>query len=395
MTNHRLRNRKFRNALKLVMFIAAFAANGIVTAGANESMGIDLQAVLDDLVQKNNGFGGGVFRLSTSGEGVIFEGSSGYAERKNQVPMEIEHTFEIASTSKTFTAVTVLMLFEYGMFELDDPIGDHLPPELTTGLLVIGGHDYGPEITIRQLLNHTGGLPDYWYDPPYVFGEFNAFLVAFYRDPGRFWEPEELLEYAADLTPIAVPGAKYHYSDTGYVLLGLLIEELTGHDLHTVYRHLLFEPLGLTDTYLPYREYPVSPYFESHRYEWRLDMHGKVRQSADWAGGGLVSSTRDLELFLKALFGGEIFSEPGTLDEMKTWVPTGTPDVEYGLGVFRIRLDYGLGELVGHDGYGNSWMYYWAKEDACFTGTLNQALNDWWPLVRMAIISILLRQNPL
>jgi len=170
--------------------------------------------------------------------------------------------------------------------------------------------------------------------------------------------------------------------------LGLLIEEITGKELHRVYRQWLLEPLGMVDTYLSYRELPVSPYLESHRYEGRHDMYGKIHQSADWAGGGLVSSTYDLERFLEALFQGEIFSEPDTLAKMMNWVPTGSPDVHYGLGLFRIVLDYGLGELWGHDGYGNAWMYYWPEEEITLVGTLNQALNNWWRLAMTAVFYV-------
>ena len=350
--------------------------------------GIDLQAVLDAKVKQNNGYGGGVFRMSSPAAGVLFEGVSGDAVHGTQIPMKPRDTFEIASTSKTFTAVTALLLMEKGLLKLDDPIGDYLPPAVTGGLLVINGHDYGPEITIRQLLDHTGGLPDYWYDPPYVIGTYNAFLVAYYLYPDHFWKPEELLAFARRLTPIARPGKVFRYSDTGYVLLGLLIEKVTGWKLHQVYRQLLFRPLGMTDTYLGYREPPASPYLESHRYEGRRDMHGITQQSADWGGGGLVSSTRDLEKFSNALFHGDVFSDPHTLETMKDWISTGSDDVYYGLGIFRITLDYGLGELWGHDGYGNSWMYYWPQQDITMTGTLNQARNDWWGLVAAAIVSV-------
>jgi len=352
--------------------------------------GVDLQAKLDAKVAKNNGFGGGLYRQASGTDGVLFEGVSGDLDHRGGVPIDPHDSFEIASTSKTITAVTVLLLMEEGLVGLDDPISTYLDPEITTALLVIDDHDYGPDLTPRQLLNHTSGLPDYWYDPPYLFWDVNQFLYDFYSDANHFWEPEELIEYAKELSPIAPPGTLYHYSDTGYVLLGLIAEAVTGAELHEIYRTRLFEPLGMGDTYLPYREAATSPYDESHRYEWRFDLHGKIRQSADWAGGGLVSSTRDLEQFAAALFGGEIFADPGTMDQMQQWVPTGAVDVWYGLGIFRIVFDGDVGELWGHDGYGNAWMYHWPEQDVTFTGTLNQALNDWWNLVVWGMVSVIL-----
>lgn len=348
----------------------------------------DLQARLDAKIRHNKGYGGGMFRMESNLQGVLFEGASGFVTCQSLIPMETHYTFEIASTSKAFTATITLILMEDGLIRLDDPIAFYLPTDITSDLLVIEEYNYGPEITIRQLLNHTSGLPDYWYDPPYIVREINAFLAAFYRDKNHFWEPEELIAYAKALDPIGPPGLAFHYSDTGYVLLGLVIEAVTGKELHEIYRQRLFEPLRMEDTYLSYREWPTSPSLESHRYEWRRDMHGKTHQSADWAGGGLVSSSRDLNRFLDALFHGGIFSDVGTLEYMLEWIPTETAGVWYGLGLYRIVLGYGLGELWGHDGYGNAWMYYWPEEGISFVGTLNQALNDWWDLVAAAILNV-------
>lgn len=342
----------------------------------------DLQRVLDQTVAKNRGRGGGVSRVGAPGQAPFFEGASGLALRSSGTPMETDFTFDIASTAKAFTGATALALYEAGYFDLDDAIGDYLAPHLTHGLLVIDGEDLGPTITVRQALNHTSGLPDYWYDPPYVRPklEWNQFLVDFYGSPGRFFTPDTLLEYSRNLYPIGRPGEKYHYGDTGYVLVGLLLETVTGLPLQQVYGDYLYEPLGLTETYMPFREEPPSERVESQRFEWRYNMDGKRHQTADWAGGGLVSSTRDLERFVAGLFEGALFSNPATLDEMRGWIPTGVPDVWYGLGLFRVKVD-GMGEVWGHDGYGNAWMYWWPQEKLAFTGTLNQALNDWTRMI--------------
>ena len=109
------------------------------------------------------------------------------------------------------------------------------------------------------------------------------------------------------------------------------------------------------------------------------------RQSADWAGGGLISTTRDLERFLRGLATGALFHQPGSLDLMRQAVPVGENDISYGLGLYRVKLADGQGELWGHDGHGNSFAYYWPGRDITFTGTLNQTENDWWPLVEVFI----------
>lgn len=373
--------------------IITLPLHGLAATPTTMTPYLNLQHKLDKLVARNHGYGGGVFRIESGTQGVLFEGASGNATRKPRLPMDTRYTFEIASITKVFTATVVLLLMEEDLLELDDPIGDYMSPEITDGLLMIDRRDYGARITIRQLLNHTGGLPDYWFDPPFVKKKLNAFLMDYYQDPDRFWKPGELIGYAKRLKPIARPGTKFHYSDTGYILLGLVIEAVTKQELHKVYRRYLLGPLEMTDTYLSYHEKPTSPCIEAHRYEKRQNMHSVPRLSADWAGGGLVSSTSDLARFLDALFHGEIFSHNATLKTMQEWIPTGVSGVWYGLGLYRVELDRNAGQLVGHDGYGNVWMYYWPEKDITFTGTLNQQHNDWWDLLRAAVKRI--NKNPI
>jgi D-alanyl-D-alanine carboxypeptidase len=383
---HKLSARFQTITLAISLLLSPGAAERVAAApvgAAAVPLGPPLQRTLDRLVADNDGFGGGVFRLASGEEGILWEGTSGDLTHDGAA-MQADAVFQIASTSKAFTAVTALLLIQDGLFSLDDTTGDLLPPEVTSGLLVIDGHDYGPELTVRQLLAHTSGLPDYWYDPPFILPGFNAFLIDYTLAPNRFWEPEEILAYIPGLDPIFVPGTGRHYSDTGYLLAGLIIEEISGRPLHEVYQERLFTPLGLDDTWLQWRQDRPGDTAESHRYEGTWDMYDKRHQTADWAGGGLVSSTRDLERFARALADGTLIHDPTLRAEMLHRTPTGQPAVDYGLGLFLVGLGNGQGEIIGHDGYGNSWMYYWPKQDVTMVGTLNQTENDWWPLVKIA-----------
>ena len=339
------------------------------------------QSLLDRVVARSSGYGGGVARAAQGPAGrVLWEGASGEAVRGGPA-MPADANFEIASTSKAFTAALVLRLAEEGTLDLDAPISTYLPPSYTQGLLVIDGHDYGPELTLRQLLSHTAGLPDYWNDPPWIIPGVNAFLFDYIRDPDRFWTPEEILAYVPDLDPIFVPGTGWHYSDTGFLLAGMIAERVTGLSLQDLYAAYIYQPLGLHDTWLHWREPSPGTRTESHRYEGTYDMYLHRHNSADWAGGGLVSTTGDLERFLRGIADDALFANPATKDAMMAWVPTGTPDIEYGLGLFHVNLGAGMGWIWGHDGYGNSFAYYWPRHDVTFTGGLNQTENDWWPLV--------------
>lgn len=337
---------------------------------------LDLDRVLRRTVSDNGGYGGGVLRAEAP-EGLRYLGASG--ERTvDGAAIAPDDTFEVASITKTFTATTALLLVGEGRLRLDDTLADALP-EWSSGLLTIDGADRTAEITVRQLLNHSSGLPDYWADPPFVRPQTNAFLRDFLADTDHLWTPEEILSYVPDLHAIHAPGGTWHYSDTNYVLLGLIIERLEAEPLHDTMRRRIFDPLGMDQTWMSFREDRPLP--DAHRYEDRWDQTDKLHQSADWAGGGLISSAADLSAFLRALSGGEVFEDAATLDAMQSTVPTGEPDIAYGLGVFVVALSGGA-TLWGHDGYGNSFMYLHTGDGTIFTGTLNQTENDWWPLVR-------------
>jgi D-alanyl-D-alanine carboxypeptidase len=327
---------------------------------------------LDRLVALNEGHGGGVVRIAGP-EGSLCVGAAGLTAGPGSAPMTPDTPFEIASITKAVTATVVLQLVEEGKFTLDSKLGGVLSGRHSRG--------FNPNITIRQLLSHTSGLGHYWEDGPKDRDGNNAFLRVFLASPERFWQPEDILDQARAI-PARRPGSAFHYSDTNYVLLGLIIEQTTGRPLHEVFRTQIFDPLGMKSTWLSYRQKQrgTAP---SHRYEGAEDLNDVPRQSADWAGGGLVSTARDLERFLRGLASGALFKNAATLPVMLGAVPVGEEDISYGLGLYRVKLDGALGEVWGHDGHGNSFAYYWPQRDITFTGTLNQTENDWWPLVEI------------
>ena len=348
-----------------------------------------LQAILEDAVADSEGFGGGVLTmLSPRGE-VLWEGAAGHAHLTDGPPMTRDATFDIASITKTFTAVVIMQLVELGRLRLTDSIAAHLPAHVAQSLLVQDGHDSTASITVAQLLQHTSGLPDYWTDPPFEENDANAFLRAFLADPNRLWKPEEMLQYARGLRPIGAPGERFHYCDTGYVLLGLMIENITGMSLAEVFQKNIFTPLHMSDTFLAFTPPNVTRLPSSDRFEGELALSVQPRQSADWASGGLVSSTRDLGHFIVSLWQGTLFARADTLAHMQVFRPTGGPEVEYGLGLFRVTIGAQQGTLWGHDGHGNAFMYVWPERGVAFVGTLNQVDNDWWPLIWEAIQVVL------
>ena len=349
-----------------------------------------LQTTLKEIVARSANYGGGIFRIG-SAVGPIWEGAYGYIDQTQKNSIGVRSTFEIASVTKTFTATVALQLIEEKKIHLDTQLEDLLPPSTIKKLLVLDHNDYSGEISVKQLLNHTSGLAHYWDDPPFVKKGYNTFFSKFVKDENRIWKPHELLAFVPGMTPRGKPGKHFHYSDTNYLLLGMIIEAIEKRPLHEVFRRRLFDKLKLVDTYLSYKEKPKSRYSESHRYFDDEDMHGKEQWSADWASGGLVSSTRDLEKFILALATGKVFYSPQTLALMQTWVKT-DDDLQYGLGIYGIKLDRRKGLLWGHDGWGGAFMYYWPEHQIVFSGTTNQTGSEedeteteWWALIDEAI----------
>ena len=328
-------------------------------------------------VAANGGNGGGVIQVSGTG-GVRQDEAAG--SRWDDGPdMQLDDAYEVASVTKAVTATLTLRLMEERALDVDAPYADLLP-QWGTGMLVIDGVDRTGEITIRQLLAHRSGLPDYWTDPPFVSPGENEFLREFLNDPDRHWEPEEMLDLARTLTPIGEPGVAFHYSDTNYVILGLLLEQVAGQALHDAMREWVFDPLGMDDTWMSFHEAAVGDRTLSHRYEGAWDMTVHEHQSADWAGGGLVSTSHDLRQLLCGLAEGGVYRESSTIDTMMDWAPTGDADIAYGLGLYSVMLD-GERRLWGHDGYGSAFAYILEGSESAYVGTLNQTESDWWPLI--------------
>ena len=290
--------------------------------------------------------------------------------------------FRIASITKPFTAVVIAQLAAEGRLRFDDLMTAHLPAgfaDLVPRLHVLDGVSYGETITLRQLLTHASGLMDYAMSEGF-YGEL-------FKDPSHAWTPREMLEGACVWGAPHFPpgqGYGYAYSDTGYVLLGVIIEHLEGRPLHEVYRGRIIEPLGLSATYLEGFETHRGPEM-AHPYEGEWDA-ALIHGSADWAGGGLVSDVDDLAVFVQSLFAGRLVP-PAQLDEM-TYYAFRTLDpalhspgyLGYGFGLEARESDGFL--LRGHRGHWGAWMHLDPVSGLTITGTINQSNRRPDPVVQ-------------
>ena len=305
----------------------------------------------------------GVLALVARPESV-WVGASGQSDRFTGRFMRSTDKFRAASLTKTFTATVILQMAEEGLLGLDDRIEFYLEQDIVDSICIIGDESYGFLITIRMLLSHRSGINDFADE---------TFYARLYANPNRFWYPVDLVRYAirmgdALFIPDLIPANEYSYSNTNYILLGMIIEERTGRPYHQVLRERIYDRVGMPNTYLAERE-NIPPTIASG-YDGDNDV-SSFNYSFEWADAGIVTTTEDASRFLNALMSGQLFSSPSTLAEMKN--PNG-----YGLGLqARITTSGALG--YGHFGESLgfvSFMMYVPSLNAYVVASMNQRLAD-------------------
>ena len=336
--------------LATTIAIAALAAcGGQEKKQVSDELGTQLQQILDSAVESpKTVFPGTALYVSHPKLGT-WAGAAGEGNINPATPMRAEDTFRAGSIVKPFVAATILQLVEEGKFTLDDRLPALLPQDVVARIAD------ADRITVRMLLNHTSGIPEYSDE------QFDRMVIA---DLHRVWHVEEFLDLAAAHPRQFEPGERYAYSNTDYNLLGLIIEEATGESWRAVVRERVIDRLDLKHTSLPEPGDVSIGSDAAHGYEL---VNGKRRDTSDvdpsmaGAAGGnaLVTTTEDLTRFLDALLAGKLFERPETLEEMLTFVEaTDNPGkVGYGLGIERYQLPGGV-EVIGHLGTGAGYRAF-------------------------------------
>jgi D-alanyl-D-alanine carboxypeptidase len=287
-----------------------------------------------------------------------------------------DQPYYTASVGKLLTSTLVGLLVQEGKLNYHDLIMQFLEPELLQGLHVYKGKEYTQEIRVRHLLNHTSGLHDYFLDKPKQGKGIFDFII---EDPARSWSPKEIIHWSkTHLSAHFPPGQGFHYSDTGYCLLGLIIESVTGKPVHQALSDYIFTPLGMQHAYLAQysqpavaSEYRTAPFYYGQK---KIDVEDHRGISADYAGGGIVAPARDLLTFMQALVKGQLLTAT-TFEKMKDWAKFGI-GIDYGYGFKQFRpiplLMPRKFVSWGHAGFIGSFLFYHPKLDAYLIGNLNQ-----------------------
>ncbi|MBX9427416.1 serine hydrolase [Streptomyces lateritius] len=341
----RARGRRLRTGLAAAALTAA-ALGGLLQpaqAGVGPEPARDrphhdkrLQQQLERLVAQEDGPPGVIAVLTRGDRTQVY--TAGVGDIATGRPPHPDDHMRIASIAKAFSGAVALRLVDQGKLSLDDTIGELLPDQPAAWHTV----------TLRQLLQHTSGLPDFSADP-----EFLEIITA---DPRHVFDSRRLLDFVADEPLLFAPGALYEYSNSDNIAVALMAEAATGRRYEALLKELVYRPLGLRRTSLPQGYRLPQPYF--HGYDVAPpaepeDISEAISASGVWASGGIVSTPRELGAFMRGYGGPELLSEQ-TRKAQLTFIPGGSSEPAgpgtnaAGLAIFQYTTRCGV--LHGHTG---------------------------------------------
>lgn len=275
-----------------------------------------------------------------------------------------DRPWRLASITKTFTAVAILKLAERGQLNLHAPAVQYLPGWAIDLLQQSQGVVNAAQITTWHLLHHTSGLGDFATDQRWMQEVMNK--------PQHMWTQRSVIEWSTfNSTPVGAPGEVFHYTDTGYTLLGLILENITRTDLAPAVRDLTrLDELDMPSTWWELLEsHPKGSLPRAGQYYDDIDVTHFNPSFDLYGAGGLVGNSRDLNHFGRALYEGRLLDE-ATTQLLYILEPSGT----YGSGI--VNYSFGGQQSWGHTGFWHTWLYWVPSLDLVISGASNQAAGD-------------------
>jgi D-alanyl-D-alanine carboxypeptidase len=310
--------------------------------GLDPALEESLEAAFEESFQRS-GAPGAIAAVRTP-EGT-WVGSLGVADKASGKPMQADMHHRIGSVTKTFTATLLLRAAADGRLSLDDTIGQY-----------VEGIPNGDEITLRQMADMSSGIADYTHD--------EQWQEELFADPEAVWTPEELARVGIEDSPVFDPGDGWQYSNTNYVLLGMVLEQVTGKPIGKLYRKKIIDPLGLRETSFPNAD-PALPMPYDHGYTLQGQSDGEPvdathwNPSWAWSAGGMISTVDDMLVYGRALGTGKGLlpreQQAERLTSFLYGLPPNSPEKAYGLGLVTV------GGWLGHTGTQpgfNTTVYY-------------------------------------
>ena len=321
----------------------------------------ELQNILDKTVDGKKVFG---TSFAIKKDSLVWQGASGN--------LSIDKPYFIASTTKLFTTAIILKFRAEGKLRLDDRISKYLDKSILNGLHINEENEYSEELTIKHLLAHTSGLPDYFQEKG-ANGKSLEDEITNGND--QFWTFEQAIERTKKMKPLFAPGTKNkaNYSDANFQLLGKIIEAITHKSYAENCNDLIIQPLGLTKTYL-YQDAtdktPKTLYYKSN------ELNIPKAMTSFGADGGIVSTSPDMLIFIESFFTGKLFPT-SYIEELQEWNKIFFP-MKSGVGIHLFKLPWifnptgAVPYFIGHSGLSGALAYYSPKENLYVVGTVNQ-----------------------
>jgi D-alanyl-D-alanine carboxypeptidase len=372
------------NNLPIVTLAKAYSFSTASSLLAHKEISDDLAKQLQEIIDRNRqeageigkgGVPGSVLAIKSPKKGKWI-GASGVSNIQSQQPIDINAQFRIGSSTKTYTAVVILQLKDEGKLSLEDKLDKWLSAEIVDKITD------ARNITIRQLLSHTSGIYDYASD--------ESFRSAITQNPSKEWKPEELVAFAYEKPSFANPGigsdlcfkeARWCYSNTNFVLLGMIVEKVTGSTLKSEIENRIIRRLRLNNTFFESQtdKVPggiVSAYWDINPKDGMDDDLTALNMSFAWATGNMVANATDLQKFAEALFTGKLL-KGDTLKEMLTpYEPLLTAtkgEISYGLGVWYDKLSWGEAWRISGNGTGTTAAtWFFPEKRLTFVSLANQ-----------------------
>jgi D-alanyl-D-alanine carboxypeptidase len=339
----------------LLGVVLAFAASAAAAPGP-----ADVKRGLQRLVAAEGGPPGAIATMYRNGRLTVL--SAGRSDVKHRgAPKPSDH-MRIASIAKAFNGAVALHLADEGRLRLDDTIGQRLS----------GMPAAWSAVTVRQMLNHTSGLPDYT--------QSKGFAEQAKKDPRGFVSPQKIIGWVHREPLEFVPGSDYEYSNTDNIVVGLIVEAVTGRSYATNLDEIVFDPAGLTQTSFPTRPALPKPFIHGYAVEAGeppADISTFLSPSGAWASGAIVSTPRDLNAFIRADLGLGFFSRAQQEEQMRfvpggRSSPPGPGQNSAGLALFRYKTK--CGTVYGHTGNFPGYVQ-WAAATADGSRAVTTSLN--------------------
>jgi D-alanyl-D-alanine carboxypeptidase len=273
---------------------------------------------------------------------ITYDKAKGYADLSAYRSIKANDLYRIGNVTNSFTSTVLLQLVDENKISLDSMLSKYITSVPNS-----------QNISIRQLLNMTSGLYDYATD--------SVFLSMVKTAPLKKWLPQELINYAITYPPYFPPGGGWHYSSTNSILIGMIIEQITGNTLKQEIQNRILTPLNLQNTFFPIdQNMPSGSICNGYTLLTGPGSFDNVTTRFDpswiWAAGAMVSNSVDMKIWVKALVNGNLLSSAMQEERLK-FIYSGTPSIKYGLGIYNLQNGF-MGHKGAVPGYNNIIVYF-------------------------------------